>query len=77
MAEKLVDVIVKLRQRGKKYRQPKLLCDIKMVTFFLVENAKKRGRSDDTKQRNRGWPKNIPPTYQPRMRARGGGGGAL
>ena len=31
MAEKLADVVAKLRQRGKKDRPPKLLCDIKMV----------------------------------------------
>ena len=31
MAEKLVDVVAKLRQSGKKDQPPKLLCDIKMV----------------------------------------------
>ena len=31
MAEKFVDVVAKLRQRGKKDQPPKLLCDIKMV----------------------------------------------
>ena len=31
MAEKLVDVVAKLRQRGKKDQPPKLLCDIEMV----------------------------------------------
>ena len=35
MAEKLVDVTVKLRQRGKKDQPPKLLCDIKMVYFYF------------------------------------------
>ena len=31
MAEKLADVVAKLRKRGKKYQPPKLLCDIKMA----------------------------------------------
>ena len=31
MAEKLVDVVAKLRQRGKKDQPRKLLCDIKMA----------------------------------------------
>ena len=31
MAKKLVDVVAKLRQRGKKDQPPKLLCDITMV----------------------------------------------
>ena len=31
MAEKLADVVAKLRQRGKKDQPPKLLCDIKMA----------------------------------------------
>ena len=31
MTEKLVDVVAKLRQRGKKDQPPKLLCDIKMA----------------------------------------------
>ena len=38
MAEKLVDFVAKLRQRGKKDQPPKLLWDIKMVLkrrFFL------------------------------------------
>ena len=40
MAEKLVKVVAKLRQRGKKDEPPKLLCYIKwlknVVSFFLV-----------------------------------------
>ena len=62
VAEKLVDVVAKLRQRGKKDQQPKLLCDIKclknVVTFFFFsENAKNLGRSDDAKRtKKRGWP---------------------
>ena len=39
MAEKMVDVVAKLRQRGKKDQPPKLLCDIKwlknVVTNFF------------------------------------------
>ena len=31
IAEKLADVVAKLRQRGKKDQPPKLLCDIKMA----------------------------------------------
>ena len=31
MAEKLADVVAKLRQRGKSDQPPKLLCDIKMA----------------------------------------------
>ena len=31
MAEKLVDVVANLRQRGKKDQPPKLLCNINMV----------------------------------------------
>ena len=31
MAEKLADVVAKLRQRGKKDQPPKLLCGIKMA----------------------------------------------
>ena len=34
MAEKLVDVIVKLRQRGKKDQPPKLLCDMQASLTF-------------------------------------------
>ena len=46
MAEKLVDVVAKLSQRGKKDQPPRLLCEIKMAFFFL-ENAKNLGRSDE------------------------------
>ena len=34
MAETLVDVIVKLRQRGKKDQPPKLLCDMQASLTF-------------------------------------------
>lgn len=34
MAEKLVDAIVKLRQRGKKDQPPKLLCDMQASLTF-------------------------------------------
>ena len=49
--DKLVDVVVKLRQRGKNDQPPKLLCDIKMVLIFFFENAKNFGQSDDAKRR--------------------------
>ena len=56
-----MNVVAKLRQRGKKDQQPKLLCDIKclknVVTyfffFFFLENAKNLGRSDDAKRRKK------------------------
>ena len=62
MAKKLVNVVAKLRQRGKKDQQPKLLCDIKwlklVVTFFFGGggggNAINLGRSDDAKRRKKG-----------------------
>ena len=61
MAEKLVNAVAKLRQRGKKVQPPKLLCDIKwlknVVTFFFFfffsENAKSLGRSDDANRRKK------------------------
>ena len=64
IAEKLADVVAKLRQRGKKDQPPKLLCDIKMAEkrrynffFFFLENAQNLGRSDDAKRRKkRGCP---------------------
>ena len=59
MAEKLLDVVAKLRQRGKKDQRPKLLYNIKMVLkhrypFFFFENAKNLGRSDNAKRRKKG-----------------------
>ena len=42
-----MDVVAKLRQRGKKDQQPKLLCDIKclknVVTFFFFGKCQKFG----------------------------------
>ena len=40
-----MNVVAKLRQRGKKDQPPKLLCDIKwlknvVIFFFFLENAK-------------------------------------
>ena len=61
MAEKLVKVVAKLRQRGEKEQPPKLLCYIKWFKnvvsffffFFFFENAKNLGRSDDAKRRKK------------------------
>ena len=65
MAEKLVYVVAKLRQRGKKDQPPRPLCDRKMALksryqfcfvlfcFFVLENAKNLGRSDDAKRRKK------------------------
>ena len=63
MAEKLVKVVSKLRQRGEKDQPPKLLCYIKWLKnvvsfffcffFFCFENAKNLGRSDDAKRRKK------------------------
>ena len=66
MAEKLVDVIVKFRQRGKK-RINHRNCMLLLRSFFRLKKVfnyvitvfyeKNLGRSDDTKRRNnRGWP---------------------
>ena len=49
MAERLVDVVAKLRQCGKKDQPPKLLRDIKVALkrryqyFFFLENARNLG----------------------------------
>ena len=53
MAEKLVDVVAKLRQRGKKDQPPKL-----PTIFFFLKSAKNVGRSDDDERRKKkgGWP---------------------
>ena len=62
MAEKLVKVVAKLRQRGEKDQPPKLLCYIKWLknvvsffffVFFCFENAKNLGWSDDAKRRKK------------------------
>ena len=60
MAEKLVDVVANLSQRGKKDQPPKLLCNINMVLkhpypfLFFFENSKNLGRSDNAQRRK--WP---------------------
>ena len=59
MAEKLVDVIVKLRQHGKKDQLPKLLFDKKwfnyVVTFFFFLKMAKNwvGRTTLNGEKNR------------------------
>ena len=60
MAEKLVDFVAKLRQRGKKDQPPKLLWDIKMFLkrrFFLFFVYFLLYQRRYTKRRKKGgWP---------------------
>ena len=63
MAEKLADVVAKLRQRGKKDQPPKLLCDIKMAKqrrylfcFFFGKCPKFGSVGRRETEKKRGWP---------------------